>query len=392
MGKRVGMEVSIAIAEAVKLCDVDVISAYPITPQTHIVERLSEIVADGELDAEFIPVESEHTAISVAAGASATGARVYTATSAQGLALMHEILFIVSSMRLPVVMTVANRALSAPISIWCDHSDIMAERDIGWIQTFAINGQETYDLTFHAFRVAEDHRVLLPAVVNFDGFTLTHVIESIEMAEKEVVDRYLPPFQPKFRLDPDHPITMGPVGVPEIYSEARRQLEVSLLSSKKVIVEAWEEFGRIFGRYYHPIETYRTEDASTILITMGSATETAMLAVDSLRDKGQKVGLVYIRLWRPFPHEEFFEAVREAKVIAVLDRAISYGMGGGPVFSEVKASLYNLTQRPYIKNFVAGLGGRDIPIENFIEMVDRAEFSAANGLPPTYEHLDVREE
>jgi len=169
-------------------------------------------------------------------------------------------------------------------------------------------------------------------------------------------------------------------------------LEVSLLSSKKVIVEAWEEFGRIFGRYYHPIETYRTEDASTILITMGSATETAMLAVDSLRDKGQKVGLVYIRLWRPFPHEEFFEAVREAKVIAVLDRAISYGMGGGPVFSEVKASLYNLTQRPYIKNFVAGLGGRDIPIENFIEMVDRAEFSAANGLPPTYEHLDVREE
>ena len=392
MGKRIGIEVSIAVAEAVKLCDVDVISAYPITPQTHIVERLSEIIADGELDAEFIPVESEHTAISVAAGASATGARVYTATSAQGLALMHEILFIVSSMRLPVVMTVANRALSAPISIWCDHSDIMAERDIGWIQTFAINGQETYDLTFHAFRVAEDHRVLLPAVVNFDGFTLTHVIESIEMAEKEVVDRYLPPFQPKFRLDPDHPITMGPVGVPEIYSEARRQLEVSLLSSKKVIVEAWEEFGRIFGRYYHPIETYRTEDASTILITMGSATETAMLAVDSLRDKGQKVGLVYIRLWRPFPHEEFFEAVREAKVIAVLDRAISYGMGGGPVFSEVKASLYNLTQRPYIKNFVAGLGGRDIPIENFIEMVDRAEFSAANGLPPTYEHLDVREE
>jgi len=392
MGKRIGIEVSIAVAEAVKLCDVDVISAYPITPQTHIVERLSEIIADGELDAEFIPVESEHTAISVAAGASATGARVYTATSAQGLALMHEILFIVSSMRLPVVMTVANRALSAPISIWCDHSDIMAERDIGWIQTFAINGQETYDLTFHAFRVAEDHRVLLPAVVNFDGFTLTHVIESIEMAEKEAVDRYLPPYQPKLRLDPDHPITMGPVGIPEIYSEARRQLEVSLLSSKKVIVEAWEEFGRIFGRYYHPIETYRTEDASTILITMGSATETAMLAVDSLRDKGQKVGLVYIRLWRPFPHEEFFEAVREAKVIAVLDRAISYGMGGGPVFSEVKASLYNLTQRPYIKNFVAGLGGRDIPIENFIEMVDRAEFSAANGLPPTYEHLDVREE
>jgi len=392
MPKRVGMEVSIGIAEAVKLCDVDVISAYPITPQTHIVEHLSELVANGELDAEFIPVESEHTAISVGAGASATGARVYTATSSQGLALMHEILFIVSSMRLPIVMTVANRALSAPINIWNDHSDIMAERDIGWIQTFAINGQEAYDLTFHAFRVAEDEKVQLPVVVNIDGFTLSHVIEPIELVEKELVDKYLPPRKPILTLHPDNPVTMGPVGIPEVYTEARKQLEVALMDSKEVVVKAWQEFKKIFGREYHPIETYKTKDAELIFVTMGSITETAMLAVDKLREKGEKVGLVYIRLWRPFPHEEFYNAIKKAKILAVLDRAISYGTNSGPVYTEIRSSLFDKKKKPYVQGFVAGLGGRDIPTERFFEMIEIARSAAEKGEGPQYIHLDVKED
>jgi len=392
MPKRVGIEVSIGIAEAVKLCDVDVISAYPITPQTHIVEHLSELVANGELDAEFIPVESEHTAISVGAGASATGARVYTATSSQGLALMHEILFIVSSMRLPIVMTVANRALSAPINIWNDHSDIMAERDIGWIQTFAINGQEAYDLTFHAFRVAEDEKVQLPVVVNIDGFTLSHVIEPIELVDKETVDKYLPPRKPILTLHPDRPITMGPVGIPEVYTEARKQLEVALMESKEVIVKAWQEFAKTFGREYHPIETYKTKDAELIFVTMGSITETAMLAVDGLREKGEKVGLIHIRLWRPFPHEEFYNAIKKAKVLAVLDRAISYGTNGGPVYMEIRSSLFDKKKKPYIQGFVAGLGGRDIPEDRFFEMAEMARSAAKKGEGPQYIHLDVKED
>jgi pyruvate ferredoxin oxidoreductase alpha subunit len=391
MPKRVGIEVSIAIAEAVKLCDVDVISAYPITPQTHIVEHLSELVANGELDAEFIPVESEHTAISVGTGSSAVGARVYTATSSQGLALMHEILFIVSAMRLPMVMTVANRSLSAPISIWNDHSDIMAERDIGWIQTFAINGQEAYDLTFHAFRVAEDMGVQLPIIVNLDGFTLTHVIEPIELVEKKMVEKYLPPRKPVLTLHPDNPITMGPVGIPEVYSESRRQLEVALIQSYSTIIKAWQEFAHIFGREYHPIETYRTEEAELIFVTMGSLTETAMLAVDELREKGQKVGLVYIRLWRPFPHEDFQQVIKNAKFLVVLDRAITYGINSGPVYTEIRSSLYDKPEGPYVQGFVAGLGGRDIPMESFMEMAEITK-RAKKGKRPQYIHLDVRED
>ncbi|NMC48582.1 MAG: pyruvate ferredoxin oxidoreductase, partial [Desulfovibrio sp.] len=216
MGKRIGLEVSLAVAEAVKLAKVDVVSAYPITPQTHIVEELSIYVANGDLDAEFIPVESEHSAMSAALGASAAGARVYTATASQGLALMHEILFIVSGMRMPVVMTVANRALSAPISIWNDHGDIMAERDIGWLQIFAENGQEALDLTLCAFKIAEDKRVLLPMIVNLDGFTLSHVIEPVIIPDHAEVDAFLPPYKPVLKLDTDKPVTLGPVGVPEM--------------------------------------------------------------------------------------------------------------------------------------------------------------------------------
>jgi pyruvate ferredoxin oxidoreductase alpha subunit len=391
MAKRVGIEVSLAVSEAVKLANVDVIAAYPITPQTHIVEHLSELVADGHLDAEFIPVESEHSAMSTCCGSSAAGARTYTATSSQGQALMLEICYIAAALRLPIVMSVANRSLSGPISIWNDHSDMMMSRDTGWIQTVAENGQEAFDLTLHAFRVAEDPRVLLPVINNLDGFTLTHVIEPIEILDQKEVDRYLPPYQPQMRLDPENPISIGPVGMPEVYTEAKKAQDEAIKSAKPVILEAWQEFGDLFGRYYKPVETYRTDGAETLLVTMGSLSETAMTAVDHMRTNGKDVGLVRIRLFRPFPFEEFLAAVEGAKQIAVMDRALGLNGAGGPLAIEVKAALYDEPERPYIWNYVAGLAGRDVTIENFVEMADGVEAAAADGLRGDYTMINVRE-
>jgi len=391
MAKRVGIEVSIAVSEAVKLANVDVVAAYPITPQTHIVEHLAELVADGHLDAEFIPVESEHSAMSTCCGSSAAGARTYTATSSQGQALMLEICYIASALRLPIVITVANRSLSGPISIWNDHSDMMMSRDTGWIQTVAENGQEAFDLTLHAFRVAEDSRVLLPVIINLDGFTLTHVIEPIEILDQKEVDRYLPPYQPQMRLDPEDPVSIGPVGMPEVYTEAKKAQDEAIKGSKEVILEAWQEFGDLFGRYYKPVETYRTDGAETLLVTMGSLSETAMTAVDHMRAKGKDVGLVRIRLFRPFPFEEFLAAVEGAKQIAVMDRALCLNGAGGPLAIEVKAALYDEPERPYIWNYVAGLAGRDVTIENFVEMADGVEAAAADGLRGHYTIINVRE-
>lgn len=390
MGKRIGVEVSIAAAEAAALADVDVIAAYPITPQTHIVEHLSELVADGHLDAEFIPVESEHSAMSCCIGSSAAGARTFTATSSQGYALMSEICYIASSMRLPIVMTVANRALSAPISIWNDHADMMMSRDTGWIQTVAENGQEVVDLIFHAFKVGEDHRVLLPVQVNLDGFILSHMIEPIHMPDKAEVDAYLPPYKPAMRLDPAKPVTMGPVGMPDIYTEAKMAQDQALRNSKAVIVEAWKDFGDKFGRYYKPVETYKTEDAETIIVSMGSISETAMSAVDALRAKGKKAGVARIRLWRPFPEAELFEAVKGAKNLVVLDRAMNFSGGNtGVVGTEVKSVLYDQNHHPNFRNFFVGIGGRDVTVQNFEEMVEKA--SANGGKPVPYEIINVRD-
>ena len=391
MAKRVGVEVSIAIADAVKLAKAEVIPAYPITPQTHIVEHLSEIVANGELDAEFIPVESEHAAMSACCGSSAAGARTFTSSSSQGLSLMSEILYIPGPMRLPIVNVVANRAMSAPISIWNDHQDIMVQRDIGWIQTFAENGQEAVDLVLHAFRVAEDRRVSLPVIVNIDGFTLSHVIEPIEIPDKEEADEYIPPFKPKVKLDPRKPITMGPVGIPEVYTEAKVAHNEALKNSKKVILKAWKEFAEQFGREYHPVETYRSEDAEIILVTMGSISETAMTAVDKMRDAGQNVGLVRIRLWRPFPGPEFRKAAGKAKVLAVIDRCLPPGALCGPVGAELRSLFYKIPGSPKIFSFVAGLGGRDVTVARFEEIVDKAKKYAKKRPKELYEVIGVRE-
>jgi pyruvate ferredoxin oxidoreductase alpha subunit len=391
MGTRVGMEASIAVAEAVALCDADVVAAYPITPQTHIVEHLAELVADGELDAEFIPVESEHSAMSCCVGSAAAGARTFTATSSQGLALMHEILYIASALRMPIVMSVVDRALSGPISIWNDHADIMAQRDTGWIQTFAENAQEAVDMTLHAFRVAEDPAVCLPVMYNLDGFILSHMIEPVVMPDHAEVERYLPTFKPAQRLDVDHPISMGPVGIPPIYTEAKHALQNAITGALPVIEKAWDEMAEVFGRRYHPIETYRTDGAEVALVTMGSIGETAMTYVDQARESGVPVGLVRVRLWRPFPQAAFLDAVKGVKALAVIDRCPSPGSVSGPVAAELKGLLYGRSQQPRVVEFQVGLGGRDVPVQDFDRMVQSTlAVLAGRPLPPP-RFLQVRE-
>jgi pyruvate ferredoxin oxidoreductase alpha subunit len=370
---RKGIEVSIGAADAVAMADVDVIAAYPITPQTHIVEHLSEVVAKGELDAEFIPVESEHSAMSVCCGSSAVGARTFTCTSSQGLALMNEIVFIAPCMRLPIVMILANRSLSGPLSIWNDHSDVMSIRDSGWIQVFTENGQEVFDHVFFAFRVGEAPHVSLPVIVNMDGFILTHMIEAIEYWTPEMVKQYLPEFKPVNRLHPDNPTTMGAFGMPNIFTEAKKAQNEALLGSKQEIIKAWQEMGDITGRYYQPVETNMAEDAETVFVSMGSLGETVSIAVDELRAQGKKVGQIKLRLWRPFPFDEFREAVKTVKKIIVLDRALSYGGPGGPVASEIRAALYAEDNKPFICNFLAGFAGRDVPVKDYIDMYEKSE-------------------
>ena len=384
MGKRVGMEVSLAIAEAVRMANADVIAAYPITPQTHIVERIAELVANGDLDAEYIPVESEHSAMSACLGSAAIGARTFTATAGQGLELMHEVLYVASAMRLPIIMAVANRALSSPLNVWGDQSDMMAVRDTGWIQIICENGQEAFDLTLCAFRIAEDQRVLLPVMVHVDGFYLTHVVEPIEFPSQDEVNGYLPPLKYPLPLNPDKPVTMGAFAPPFIYTEAKKAQEVNIRTSKKVILEHWDEFGKAFGRYYHPVEKYRTEGAQTLLLTLGSFGETAMTAVDKMRTEGKDVGLLKLRLWRPFPFEELNEAVGNAQTL-------SFGGPGGPAYSEIRSALYSKKIRPNIVGFVAGLGGRDITVDEFAGMVKRGLEITNTGAEKEYEMFGVRE-
>ncbi|MDZ4165378.1 MAG: transketolase C-terminal domain-containing protein [Smithellaceae bacterium] len=390
MAKRVGMEVTTACAEAVALCRLDVAAVFPITPQSHIAEHLSGIVADGRIDAEFITVESEHSALSAAMGASATGARVFTATSSQGLIYMQEIMPITSAMRLPVVMAVANRAVSGPINIWNDHSDIMHTRDTGWISLFAQNGQEVVDMTIQAFKIAEHKNVLLPININLDGFQLSHMVEPMEMPSQEEVDKFLPDFVPHATLHPDKVVTMGALGMPEMFTEAMMAKDTAIVNSRKVILEVWQEWKKLFGRTYEPIESYKTEGAEVLLVTMGSMGETAEIAVDEMRAKGLAVGLLKIKLWRPFPFEDLKKAVKGAKVLAVTDRAVSFGGPGGPVCSEIRSALYDEADKPAIVNYIIGLGGRDVAVGDFIEMAKRAALAKDKKPEVAYELYGVR--
>jgi pyruvate ferredoxin oxidoreductase alpha subunit len=391
--KLIGMETSLVVAEAVKLCDTDVVAAYPITPQTHIVEHLSDLVANGELDAEYIPVESEQSAMSSCLGSSAAGARTFTATSSQGLALMNEMLFIAPVLRTPIVMAIANRALSAPINIWNDHSDIMSVRDVGWLALFAENAQESLDMTILSFKIGEDKRVSLPVSMNIDGFTLSHFIEPVLIPSRNEVKAFLPDFKPLVKLDIEAPLSIGLLGTPESYTEARKATDDILMASLPVVEEAFRDFGKAFGREYKLIETYRTEDAETILVTMGSISETAMTAVDELRDDGVKVGVARIRLWRPFPTDAFKKAVGKAKNLAVIDRAMVMGVSDGPVSLEIKSLFYHEPSetRPVITNFVLGLGGRDVTREDFRNIIKRSGEFTVNKPQSHYELIGVWE-
>jgi pyruvate ferredoxin oxidoreductase alpha subunit len=367
-----------ATALAAKLCRPNVIPAYPITPSTMFPERISEYVANGELDAYFLLAESEHSAMSAAIGASVTGARVCTATASQGLALMHEMLFIVAGMRLPIVMAVGNRALSAPINIWCDHQDSVSERDAGWIHFYAENNQESLDFMIMGFKVAEDKRVYLPAMVGLDAFVLTHTMEPVDVPDQDNVDKFLPKYEPHCILDPKNPMTIGALGTPEYYMETRYALNKALMDSSAVIDEVFRQFGEMFGRKYQRVTGYRTEDADVIIITMGSMTGTARVAIDRLRATGKKVGLVKISVLRPFPFKQLKDVLGHAKVVAVAERAISLGYGGA-IFGELAGHFVNDAKRPFLTSFILGLGGRDVLPEHFDDIVARSEKALATG-------------
>jgi pyruvate ferredoxin oxidoreductase alpha subunit len=303
---------------------------------------------------------------------------------------MHEVLFVASSMQLPVVMAVANRALSAPLSVWGDHSDVMASRDTGWIQIFTENGQEVFDNILCAFRAGEDKRVLLPVMVHLDGFHLSHMIEPILIEDQDKVDKFLPKNSYPYPLDPAKPVSMGTFAPPVIYPEAKKAQEMNLQASKKVVIEAWDEYAKIFGRQYKPVETYRTEDAETILLTMGSFSQTAMSAIDKMRDAGQRVGVARLRLWRPFPSEELRQAVGNAGTLVVFDRALSPGGQSGPVCAEVRSTLYNEAKRPKVVNIVGGLGGRDVTVAGFEDIITRGVAMAEKGSDQEFEIYGVR--
>jgi pyruvate ferredoxin oxidoreductase alpha subunit len=387
---REGMEVSIGVSHAVQLARAEAIAAYPITPQTHIVEHLSSMVANGQLEAEFVNVESEHSAMSTCIGMCAAGARTYTATSSQGLALMFEILFIASAMRFPIVMTVANRALSGPLSIWNDHGDIMAAKDIGWIQVFVKNGQEAFDHSVMAFKIAESHDVLLPMIVNLDGFILSHVVEALEMPDQETIDKFLPPYVPKHTLDPRNPVTMGAFAMPEIYTEVKMSHQVTLTNAQGRIAEVWDEWAQITGRRYKPVESYLTDGAEILLLTMGCLTEVAEVAVEEMRAAGLPVGLISIRQWRPFPFAALREAVGEAKLLIVCDRALSLGGAAPPVLAEVRSALYSQAQRPDTVSYIIGLGGRDVAPDAFHDIVAKAQAEVKSGPTQEYHIYGVR--
>jgi pyruvate ferredoxin oxidoreductase alpha subunit len=365
-------EGSHAVAEAVRLCRPQVVSAYPITPQTHIVEALAEFVANCQLDAEYITVENELSALSACVGASAAGSRTYSATTSQGLMLMAEVVFNAAGMRLPIVMSIANRAMGAPLSIWNDQQDSISLRDAGWLQFYAEDNQEATDLHFLAYKVAEDSSVQLPAFVCFDGFILSHTYEPVDMLSQEQVDQYLPKFNPAEKLDAKDPISFGMYATPEYYTEFRYEMDQAQKRAKDAVAKYGKEFGTMFGRDYSAlVESYQLDDAETAIIAMGSVCGTIKDAIDEMRAAGKKVGLLRIRVFRPFPSEEIAKALAKVKRVAVLDKNVSLGARGGATAIEVRDALYG-TAIP-VKGYILGLGGRDIRRKDIKEIVALSE-------------------
>lgn len=367
-----------AVAYAIRQVNPDVMPAFPITPSTEIPQMVSTYIANGEMETEFIPVESEHSSMSATIGAEAAGARSLTATSSAGLALMWEELLLAASNRMPCVLTLVNRTLSGPININCDHSDGMGARDTGWIQIYAENNQEAYDNFIQAFPIAEDPRVHLPVMVCQDGFITSHAVENIELLEDGTVREFVGEYQPEeYLLNPGKPIAVGPYSVSNYAMEAKKNQEIALENSKEVILEIAKKFAAVSGRDYGLFEEYRTEDADYIMLIIGSAAGTAKQAVDELREQGKRVGVLKLRVFRPFPAEEIAQALRNCKAVAIMDRCESYNGNGGPLGSEVTSALFREKIMIETVNYIYGLAGRDFTVSDvdhvFAELEDMVE-------------------
>ncbi|MCI4436563.1 MAG: ferredoxin oxidoreductase [Ignisphaera sp.] len=369
MWVRIPLSSNYAAAYAVKDVDVDVVAAYPITPQTTVVEKIAEFIANGELKAEMIHVESEHSALSAVVGASAAGARVFTATSSQGLELMHEILHIASGLRLPIVMTIAARALSAPISIWNDYSDLMSTRDTSWPTIIASSAQEVYDSVIQAYKIAENPSVLLPVMVAYDGFIMSHTYEPVYVAkDRSIILDYVPKGKPSWNvLDPDNPISIGTLTNPDWYYEFKYQQVVAMENAKTVMKEAFEEFGKRFGRHYSFIETYNMDGADIAILTYGGLFGTVKEAVDIMKKQGLNVGAIRLRVFRPWPKEELAKLLKNLKAVIVIDRAISFGAAiEGPVALEVLSTVYTKHLSTGVHSYIASIGQRTVTEEDVI--------------------------
>ncbi len=387
--KVLGMNGNTAVAYAMKQINPDVVAGYPITPQTIAIEKFSEYVADGEVDTEFVATESEHSAMSACIGASAAGGRVITSTASAGLAFMWEMLYVAASTRLPIVMNVMNRALSAPINIHCDHSDSMGARDSGWIQIYGENVQEGYDNLVQAVKIAETAR--LPVMPCFDGFIVSHAVERLQVLDDEKVKKFVGTYKPEHPLlDVENPVTYGPFDMYDYYMEHKMQEHEAMKKALKVVKDVGKEYEKISGRSYDTVLGYRLDDADVAVVALGSTAGTAREAVDEMRKKGINAGSLKLRLFRPFPYEDIRNALKNVKVIAVMDRCDSFGAFGGPVFSELRSALYK-TSNGEIVNYIYGLGGRDITsghIKKVISALD--EISKTGEVKEYVQYLGVR--
>ena len=359
-----------AIALGVKLAKPKVIPAYPITPQTHIIETLSEMIEKGELKAKFIRVESELSAAAAAMGASSTGVRTFTATSSHGLALMHEVLHWIVGARLPVVLVNANRAIGSPWNIWTDQTDSMSQRDLGWLQVYCETAQEALDSILQAFYVAE--RVLLPFMVMIDGFILSHTLEVLDIPTQEEADRFLPEYKPAFFLDVNNPMSFGNAAKGDMFYELRKDIEISMEKSFDVIEEAHDRFKEVIGREYDFVERVMCDDAEIIFVTSGALVGTTRVAVEALRNKGIKAGLLKIRYFRPFPKEDVIRAIENAKKVVVLNRSVSFG-SSGTITQEIKSAMYYSNQKPDIYDFIISLGGKEVFVDDIVSIVSNID-------------------
>ena len=382
-----------AVSVAMKQINPDVVAAYPITPSTEVVHYFSAYFANGEVETQFVPVESEHSAMSACIGAQAAGGRSMTVTSAQGLALMWEMLYIASSYRLPITLGVINRALSGPINIHCDHSDSMGARDSGWIQLYSEDSQEAYDNFLQAIRIGEHPDVMLPVMTCLDGFITSHKVENLDLLETEEVQKFVGKYKPPYHLmDKQKPMSMGPLSLPFHYFESKRQQAEGMRLATKVILEVAAEYEKLTGRKYGLFEEYRMDDAEVAIVVLNSTAGTAKDVVDELRDKGVKAGLIKLRVYRPFPVEQITKALSKVKAVAVLDRADSVNNAGGPVFTDITSAMYGRVDNIKIINYIYGLGGRDVKTDD-IKLVydDLGEIVKSGKVKEVYNYLGVRE-